>query len=192
MDQPEIAPPQELGKLMRPVGKDIPISARYGAKGPWWDWHYDAASGLWKQGVLCTECHGLFHIRDSSSVCVCGKRNGLGQHKGIDFAAPVGTMVFAMVCGIVEGAGWENELNQKQGFGLRVRQSFVVGTQLWKCWYGHLSEVSAKPGQRIAQGDVIGLSGRTGHAEGAHLHVEVRDASNQQVAFQFQEEAKNL
>ncbi len=188
-DNPEIAPPPDLPKFMRPVGADIKVSARYGSKGPWWDWHYDAQAKLWKQGVICTDCGELFRMFDTKTLCKCGHRNGLGQHKGIDFASPEGTMVFAVADGMVEAAGWENAQDEKQGFGQRIRQTVTAGTQMWKVFYGHLSQIQVKSGQHIKQGDVIALTGNTGRTSGAHLHVEVRDGRNQQVAFEFIKEA---
>jgi murein DD-endopeptidase MepM/ murein hydrolase activator NlpD len=192
MDPVDYAPPPELPRFQRPVGPDVPVSSRYGAKGPWWDWHYDAPGKFWKQGVMCSDCATTFRMFDTASLCKCGKRNGLGQHRGIDFQAPIGTMVFAMMDGSIEAAGFEGVQNHKSGFGLRVRQSFMVGKQLWKCWYGHLSEVKVQSGQRVVKGDLIGLTGETGRATGPHLCCEVRNPDNQPVAFQFIEEVKNV
>ena len=192
MDNVDYAPPPELPKLLRPVAKDILVSSRYGAKGPWWDWHYDAVANYWRQGALCEDCATSFRMFDPSSLCKCGHRNGLGQHRGIDFKTPLGTMVFAMVDGIVEAAGWENEDNHRSGFGLRIRQAFSIGGKTWKCWYGHLSDVRVKAGQLVNQGDMIGLSGETGRATGPHLCCEVRNPDGQPVAFQFIEEVKNV
>jgi hypothetical protein len=42
--------------------------------------------------------------------------------------------------------------------------------------YGHLNEVDVKPGQHVDAGDVIGLSGNTGHSTGPHLHFGLMDA----------------
>jgi murein DD-endopeptidase MepM/ murein hydrolase activator NlpD len=40
--------------------------------------------------------------------------------------------------------------------------------------YGHLSQINVAAGQTVAQGQVLGLGGRTGYATGNHLHFEVR------------------
>ena len=39
--------------------------------------------------------------------------------------------------------------------------------------YKHLSRIDFKPGQKVAQGEVLGLSGNTGKSTGDHLHFEV-------------------
>ena len=44
----------------------------------------------------------------------------------------------------------------------------------WSSVYGHLSEFRVKVGDQVKQGDVIGLSGDTGHVTGPHLHFELR------------------
>jgi murein DD-endopeptidase MepM/ murein hydrolase activator NlpD len=40
--------------------------------------------------------------------------------------------------------------------------------------YAHLSQIAFAQGQRVTQGQLLGLGGRTGYATGNHLHFEVR------------------
>ena len=89
------------------------------------------------------------------------------QHKGIDYAAPIGTRVRAVGDGIVEWAG------PKGGYGnvviLRHRGQYSTV-------YAHLSRIAVKRGMRVAQDDTIGAVGQTGWATGPHLHYEFRIA----------------
>ena len=40
--------------------------------------------------------------------------------------------------------------------------------------YMHLSKIGVKAGQRVARGDVLGLSGATGRVSGPHLHFGLK------------------
>jgi murein DD-endopeptidase MepM/ murein hydrolase activator NlpD len=88
-------------------------------------------------------------------------------HKGIDYAAPIGTRVRAVGDGIVEYAG------PKGGYGnvVMLRHNGQYSTV-----YAHLSRISVRRGARVAQNDSIGAVGRTGWATGPHLHYEFRVA----------------
>jgi len=39
--------------------------------------------------------------------------------------------------------------------------------------YAHLSEFRIRVGDKVGQGDLIGLMGSTGYSTGSHLHYEV-------------------
>lgn len=92
-------------------------------------------------------------------------------HLGVDFGCPAGTrVVSATQQGKVyaihrTGDGWGDG-----SFGTCVVVD-VVGTP-WYYLYAHLSSVSVVVGQGVSPGDLIGLSGSTGAAQGAHLHVQ--------------------
>lgn len=90
-------------------------------------------------------------------------------HKGIDWATPVGTTVVASNAGTVVTAGWAS------GYGYAVYINHDDGKQTR---YGHLSKVLVKPGQRVAQGERIALSGNTGITTGPHVHFEIRINGN--------------
>lgn len=141
----------------RPVEIKYPISGTYGQWGPLWSKHMNE-NGFW----------------------VTGQVAGKGQHKGVDFACPEGTLVHAMADGICIVSGWENPSNPRQGFGQRVRQQIITenGTVMTLV-YGHLSYIYAQSGQQLVKGDRIGISGKTGHVSGPHLHVELVDARAQ-------------
>jgi murein DD-endopeptidase MepM/ murein hydrolase activator NlpD len=89
------------------------------------------------------------------------------KHQGIDYAAPTGTRVRAVGDGIVETAGW------KGGYGNAV---IIRHHGQYATVYAHLSRVTVRRGQRVAQNDTIGAVGSTGWATGPHLHYEFRIA----------------
>lgn len=98
-------------------------------------------------------------------------------HKGIDFACPVGTEIKAVEDGVIERSGWEDAENPTKGYGLRVMQKILVDGELFWIWYGHLSEVMVKVGDKVVKGQVVGLSGNTGRSTGPHLHFGVRKSN---------------
>lgn len=86
------------------------------------------------------------------------------NHKGVDWATPVGTAVCASSAGTVARAGWGS------GYGYVVYINHPNGTQTR---YGHLSKIYVSVGQYVNQGDVIAASGNTGRSTGPHLHFEI-------------------
>ena len=92
---------------------------------------------------------------------------GWRAHKGIDYAAPIGTRVRAVADGLVEFAG------RKGGYGNVV---ILRHNGQYSTVYGHLSRIAVRRGARVAQNDTIGLVGQTGWATGPHLHYEFRIA----------------
>jgi len=86
-------------------------------------------------------------------------------HPGIDYAAPVGTPVQAIGDGRVTFAGW------KGGAGNFVEIQHSNG---YSTSYMHLSRVLVRAGQRVEQGQRIGLVGMTGLATGPHLDFRIQ------------------
>jgi len=88
-------------------------------------------------------------------------------HKGVDYAAPVGTRVKATAIGRVQFVGI------KGGYGKVVILQHNNG---YSTLYGHLSRFpkGIHVGQRVQQGELIGYVGMTGLATGPHLHYEFR------------------
>jgi murein DD-endopeptidase MepM/ murein hydrolase activator NlpD len=93
--------------------------------------------------------------------------NRIRAHKGIDYAAPIGTPVRAAGDGRIHFAG------QMGGYGnvVEIEHSRSIMTV-----YGHLSRFAkgARVGGHVAQGTVIAYVGMTGLATGPHLHYEYR------------------
>ena len=88
------------------------------------------------------------------------------MHKGIDFAAPTGTPIYAAGDGVVEKGGRYSSY----GNYVRIRHNNNIKTA-----YAHLSRYGSniRPGTRVKQGQVIGYVGTTGRSTGPHLHYEI-------------------
>ena len=86
------------------------------------------------------------------------------MHKGLDFAAPRGTPIYAAGNGTVEYAG------KKGAYGnyVRIRHNSDYSTA-----YAHMKRVNTRKGRRVTQGQVIGYVGTTGRSTGPHLHYEI-------------------
>jgi murein DD-endopeptidase MepM/ murein hydrolase activator NlpD len=87
------------------------------------------------------------------------------MHNGIDFAASIGTPVYATADGTimkvdVRFSGYGKMVEIDHGFGYRTR-------------YAHMHDFAVKRGQNIKRGDLIGYVGNTGLSTAPHLHYEV-------------------
>lgn len=90
--------------------------------------------------------------------------NTIRAHQGTDYAAPIGTPVYAA------GSGRLSFRGVKGGYGNVIEIDHGEGIQTL---YGHLSRFAAvKTGAHVAQGETIGYVGMTGLATGPHLHFE--------------------
>ncbi len=87
-------------------------------------------------------------------------------HTGTDFAAPIGTPIFAAGNGTITQAGWSS------GYGRRMEIQHANG---YVTTYNHMSGFArgAVEGARVKQGQTVGFLGQTGLATGPHLHYEV-------------------
>lgn len=85
-------------------------------------------------------------------------------HKGIDIAGPSDYSILAARGGTVTYAGWIN------GYGntIKIKHDNGYITQ-----YAHLASIKVKAGQKISQGNTIGIMGTTGRSTGIHLDFEV-------------------
>jgi murein DD-endopeptidase MepM/ murein hydrolase activator NlpD len=81
-------------------------------------------------------------------------------HLGVDYGAPAGTPVQAIGGGTVVFVGWKGDA------GKMVRLRHTGGYETLYC---HLSRILVRVGQRVQQGDLVGLVGATGLATGPHL-----------------------
>ena len=90
-------------------------------------------------------------------------------HEGIDFRAATGTRVYASKTGTVTYA------SRKGGYGNTVS---IQHADDFSTAYGHLSRIYVSVGDFVRQGQVIGLTGSSGHSTGPHLHFEIRYKGN--------------
>jgi murein DD-endopeptidase MepM/ murein hydrolase activator NlpD len=88
------------------------------------------------------------------------------MHTGVDWAAPMGTPIYASGNGSVEKAGWES------GYGKYIRLKHNNG---YETAYGHMTAFARgmEPGVKVRQGQVIGFVGSTGQSTGPHVHYEI-------------------
>ena len=86
-------------------------------------------------------------------------------HLGIDLKADWGVDVLSSQSGRVVYAG-----QKFTGYGKTV---IVEHNPSWTSLYSHLSQIKAKLGQTVKQGQVIGAVGSTGKSTGPHLHFEI-------------------
>ncbi|MGL5956673.1 MAG: LysM peptidoglycan-binding domain-containing M23 family metallopeptidase [Brevinema sp.] len=85
-------------------------------------------------------------------------------HKGIDFAAPIGTPIVAPKEGRVVSAGWNGS------FGLHT---VIRHNNGFTTVYAHQSKIFVQAGQWVTTGQQIGAVGNTGRSTGPHLHFEL-------------------
>jgi murein DD-endopeptidase MepM/ murein hydrolase activator NlpD len=100
----------------------------------------------------CANCHSSFH-------------------HGIDIFPGAGTPVQAMASGVVSKAYHTTQ----DSMGVTLVIDHVIEGQTVTSLYGHLQDgsLSLNVGDQVEVGQVIGLVGATGNANGAHLHFEV-------------------
>jgi murein DD-endopeptidase MepM/ murein hydrolase activator NlpD len=91
--------------------------------------------------------------------------SGREHHNGVDIPARTGTPIRAAGGGIIISSGWQN------GYGNTVVIDHGGGLVTK---YAHNSRNTAREGQRVERGDIIGYVGSTGRSTGAHLHYEIR------------------
>lgn len=84
-------------------------------------------------------------------------------HNGIDLNFPENTELHAIMKGTVERITDYGDENIGTGIIVKLEN----GTRMI---YGHLNEVKVSVGDKIEPGDLLALSGNTGHSSGPHLH----------------------
>ena len=82
-------------------------------------------------------------------------------HSGLDIPAPVGQKVVAPAFGVVVGVG---------DYFFNGQTVLVDHGQGLISMFCHLSKINVVKGQKLTQGEVLGLVGKTGRVTGPHLH----------------------
>ncbi len=117
------------------------------------------------------EWSGTFHVPINSTVSEAfGTRrtfNGklASIHRGVDYHAKEGTPILAANAGTVVLA---------QELFYEGNCVIIDHGEQFMTLYMHLSHIQVSEGEKVREGQQIGLSGATGRATGPHLHVAVR------------------
>lgn len=112
----------------------------------------------------------VFITQNFGVTSVSGRLYASGSHNGIDFRAAIGTKIMSAGSGVVEGVGDTDPICPGASYGKWV---FIRYNNGLASAYGHMSLITAKIGQKVQAGDVVGYSGATGYSLGPHLHMSV-------------------
>ncbi len=140
---------------------------RYDAPGagpndpPW----FDGSGRSIKRGLMRTPVEGA-RISSSFGWRVHPILGFQKLHKGTDFAAPIGTPIYASGDGVVEWAAMK---------GPNGNLTILKHDNGWETYYLHQNAFAPGivPGARVKQQQNIGWVGTTGRSTGPHLHYEL-------------------
>ena len=88
-------------------------------------------------------------------------------HHGMDFAAPIGTPIYATGDGTIEKI---KKSRSKKDYGNYI---LINHGYDYQSFYAHLDKVIVSKGRKVKRGDLIGYVGNTGISSGPHLHFEI-------------------
>lgn len=119
-------------------------------------------STLLRTPVNVVRVSGHFGYRKKHPVLGYG-----AMHKGVDFAGPVGTPIYAAGDGVIDFIGWKGAY----GRFIIIKHNKSLSTA-----YAHSSRFASglKKGSKVKQGQIISYIGASGRVTGPHLHFEVR------------------
>ncbi len=117
---------------------------------------------------------------------------GGGFHAGCDFAASIGTPIYAPIGGVIVYANnpipttngfFGNWVGYPAGGGNTVHMIGTVNGTTYAISFFHMAQENflVSPGMAVSQGQQIGAVGNTGNSTGAHCHVEVFNLGNMSV-----------
>lgn len=117
-------------------------------------------------GMFTHPCPGYTYISSGFGYREQPIAGASTNHKGIDYAAPTGTPIYAAAAGTVVSAGYSgnagNMIVINHGNGLTT-------------YYMHCHEIYVSAGQTVSKGQNIAIVGTTGNSTGPHLHFQVNE-----------------
>ena len=90
-------------------------------------------------------------------------------HNGIDLRCAKGSLVYAMMPGVIEKVVYS-----ETGYGHHV----IINHIGLRILYGHLGIIAVKEGDVVAPGTIVALSSDTGRSTGPHLHIRAERLVN--------------
>lgn len=105
---------------------------------------------------------------DREYIQLVGKQS---FHTGIDLVGNIGSNILNVKLGQVTWAGWQN------GYGNCVEvQHMGEDGRIFYTFYAHMRDnsIRVEKGQKIIEGQILGVQGTTGNSTGDHLHFEIR------------------
>jgi murein DD-endopeptidase MepM/ murein hydrolase activator NlpD len=124
-----------------------------------------AAIAAWPSGQPVSKTH--LNVASGFGLRINPFHKGVYQHKGLDFAAPKGTPVYATGQGKIVDTGMSN-LEAGYGNFVEIDHGNGIITR-----YAHLHKLAVNTGQAVKKGTVIGTVGISGGASAPHLHYEI-------------------
>lgn len=122
------------------------------------------ASVISGNGMFTHPCPGYSYISSEFGWREQPIAGASTNHKGIDFAAPMGTPIYAAESGTVVSAGYSGNCGNliviNHGNGLQT-------------YYMHCNTMYVRAGQTVTKGQNIAAVGTTGNSTGPHLHFQV-------------------
>ena len=103
------------------------------------------------------------------------------EHSGFDITADIETPVKAIYDGTVLLAEFDGTTTEgfdafNDGYGNKIE---VLNDDGKRVVYGHLRKSLVNVGDKIKQGDIIGLTGCSGGSRVPHLHIEIRKTNTE-------------
>ncbi|MDR2831527.1 MAG: M23 family metallopeptidase [Rickettsiales bacterium] len=116
--------------------------------------------------IFINPLHGDYRISSKFGNRKHPIRGKIAFHKGVDYAAKLGTPIYAAADGVIEYIG------NNGGYGKYIK---IKHKNEYSTCYAHISKFNSdvKLGSKVKQGQVIAYVGSTGVATGPHLHYEV-------------------